>query len=58
MTQEQMKNFLLEKLKDKAPIVREHRRFVILAQNENDFKVKEAAINRGDIRGFYKVPTQ
>lgn len=58
MTTEQMKDLLLDKLKDKAPIVREYGGFIILAQSENDYKSKAASIDRGDILGFYKVPIQ
>lgn len=43
--------------KGKAPIVREHNGYIVLAQNDCDFQVKVSRINRGDVRGFFTVET-
>ena len=41
--------------KKQAPIIRHYDGYIILAQNECDFKVKLSAIQRGDTFGFYTV---
>lgn len=38
-----------------AKIVRYHDGFIILAQNEKDYKAKVQTIQRGDTKGFYTV---
>ena len=41
--------------KNQAPIVRHYDGYIILAQNENDFKAKVSKIQRGDTFGFYTI---
>jgi transcriptional regulator of NAD metabolism len=41
--------------KNQAPIVRHYDGYIILAQNENDFKTKVSKIQRGDTFGFYTI---
>jgi len=38
-----------------AKIVRHYRGFIVMAQNERDYKAKTNTINRGDRNGFYTV---
>lgn len=38
-----------------AKIVRHYDGYIILAQNENDYKTKVQKIKRGDTNGFYTV---
>lgn len=38
-----------------AKIVRHYRGFIVMAQNERDYKAKAMAIDRGDRNGFYTV---
>jgi hypothetical protein len=47
--------FVLNKLKDKAPIVSGFNGFIILAQDESDYKSKEQKILNGDRDGFYTL---
>ena len=37
----------------RAKIVRHYRGFIVMAQNERDYKAKTKAIDRGDRNGFY-----
>lgn len=53
--EERFLNDALEKLKDKAPIVRHFYGYIVLAQNEADFRNKCEKISRGDTVGFYKL---
>lgn len=47
--------YLPDKNRNKAPIVRIHNGYVVLAQSEIDFKIKCDKISRGDIFGFCKL---
>jgi hypothetical protein len=38
-----------------AKIVRHYDGYIILAQNEKDYKIKVQKIQRGDTKGFYTV---
>lgn len=49
------KEEVLNKFKDKAPIVREFWNYIILAQDERDYQGKCQKIEIGDRRGFYNL---
>jgi len=38
-----------------AKIVRHYRGFIVMAQNEMDYKAKTKAIDRGNRNGFYAI---
>lgn len=42
--------------KNQALIVGHYDGYIILAQNENDYKSKVSKIQRGDTFGFYTIP--
>jgi hypothetical protein len=43
----------LRQLREKAPIVRKFKGFIVLAQSELDYESKCKKISRGDTFGFY-----
>ena len=46
---------IIKHLKDKAPIVKAFRGFIILAQNKHDYIIKKHKILHGKTQGFYKI---
>ena len=55
---EQSAEEIPKRLKNKAPIVRRYGSFIILAQNESDYKIKLRKLMKGDTKGFYYIPQQ
>lgn len=53
--EEEIKDLALLNLKNVTPIVREFAGFIVLAQDEMDFKSKITGIARGDRKGYFTI---